>query len=300
MKTLSSISLDEQTVNDLISSWKNSLPVELGNLFTHKTDKGISRYDTYSLTPDRVDFIINNLNRPSSTINNNILTLSFEMGKGQLDTEDTYPVSEPTNDIFLPLLMVSLKEAVDGKTIYYFPLDPESETFTINYGKNLSSANSKEPLTEIQQISPKVAELFILKWQALLDIEIINSFEGLAADSVYINNKGDETAEISFSSQKLRRVNSFTFDNIETEAIIKEIENALDASKNVGFFVNLGAGLVVADFHPFNFRPIIRIETTDNTASIDSEGGNEDSTNVKYFDTSRPCPPFCDLSYNPK
>lgn len=283
---------DPEMVQELMLDWQKSLPLHIGDLFTRETGDGIERYDTYQLNSEYIPFIINNLDGGGDALTGgNILNFSIIMGRGTLEKgkeDDIAQNTGPTRNIFKPVLEVVLKEVVDDKYTYYFDLKPLDEIFALPIVNPSSKTN--------QEISPKVAELFILKWQSLTEGELIRAFEGLAANSATMNSKGEEKGEVIFSGQRLRRVEKYTFDDVETKAVIEKLkEHFKEESEEVAFFVNLGAGLIVPNFHPFNFRPIIKILATEksNSRARKEKGVDTDLPISYFFDTSKPCPPFC-------
>ncbi len=275
MKELLPLLPDQNTVDKMMLEWRKTLPLHIGDLFTHETKTGIERYDTYQLDHDFVNFIVTVLDKKPKK--ENIQTIAVIMGKRKQEGEEREG-TRPTHHIFSPVLEVFLKEKYQGKKKYFFYLEPNDERFSF----------SKIAVEADQRLSPKVAELFILKWQILEDGALINAFEGLVAEIIPPKRNEGEVGEVRFGGQKLRRVKKYTFDIPETRAIINNIIQ-FNNPEQVGFHINLGAGLTVPDFHPFNFRPIIRISPPKENSTL-----LEEDSNTSFYDTSRPCPPFCD------
>ena len=269
--------IDPSDVDELMANWRKCFPSELGNLFFHKAKDKIERYDTYELDNDSILKIVNELNEGGPS-GGNVKSLSVLMGKGQPSNNKKGASNGNLNDIFRPILKVILFEPVNNRREYFFILSEEDTTYKL-IGPIMHSDHKKE-------ISPKIAELFILKWQSLTDGEIINAFDCQVADKTVSEPTDNEG--ILFGTQKLRRVNLYRFDYNQTQSIISRLRGLLGEYEKISFFVNLGAGLTIADIHPFNFRPIIRI-----LASNDKRSSKAGDTTTNFYDTSKPCPPFC-------
>ncbi|MEM9546046.1 MAG: hypothetical protein AAGA77_08735 [Bacteroidota bacterium] len=271
-------------VKKLKYNWQKCLPILLGDLFTRVTEYGIERYDTYKLADHLVDFI-RELN--DSHGGHNVYTVSVIMGKRDAEDNSHFYLNSPSNNIFIPILEIVLHKAQYGHKVYYFYLEPMNKQFSLSYSNRSQYGDKKNdyPSTLEEDISPKVAELFIVKWQSIGDTELIEAFDCLApkntldVPSHYLHS--DETL---FTQQKLLRVIQYNFDALETKAIFKR----MDYYGEVNFYINLGAGLSVSDYHPFSFRPIITIEKKHG-----GRNSEDDIPPTTYFDTSRPCPPFC-------
>ncbi len=278
--------LSNSNVEDMKLNWQHCLPINIGNLFTYKTQTGTRRYDTYHLADTHLRHIINDLNYTGSDGVNNVETLAIVMGVKKTTFDDLALRVELEGTHFVPILEVVLKQAFNGKKTFYFAMEAIRDFFKDPAIPFIVSSDG--------EISPVVAELFILKWLSLTNVEVINAFNGLAANCVSTTADGvEERGTIIFSSQKLSRVVQYTFSTQETESIINVIKEgfAIDPGQT-SFYVHLGAGLEVPDFHPFNFRPIIGIvvEADDPTPDRRSQVA---VPGVTYFDTSKPCPPFC-------
>jgi len=282
-------------VKRMMRNWQKCLPIELGDLFTRETDLGIERYDTYQLASQNVKFIkkLNNLKT-----GDNVSTISVIMGKEDQNASVSPNSFDPSHSQFIPILKVELKEAYKKKSAYYFPTTPQRAKFDLNSSiamrSNINRLNESEDGE--QRLSPKVAELFIVNWQALGDTELIGAFDCLSPEGTLQLNTGITTPEQTvFSQQKLQRVRQYNYDVVETKAIFDN----LNVSKNVNFLISLGAGLSVADYHPFNFRPIVRINTNTNTKKSAKNktkfrvGRLAEEIPPGFYDTSRPCPPWC-------
>ncbi len=270
-------------VRKLMRNWRKCLPILLGDLFTKETETGTERYDTYKLH-DRFVKKIKNFN--NSHGGNNVETISVIMGKRNSEELTQIDFSAPSNDIFIPILEVKLYKARDGGKVHHYYLQPQNKAFDfLDYlrmkNKNGNNLNSKE---SDEHLSPKVAELFIVKWQSLGDTELINAFDCLTPEStIKVTSDGSMKGQMFFTQQKMLRVKRYNYSVAETNAIFINL-NEMD---EVNFFMNMGAGLAVADFHPFSFRPVVRIEEKN---LMDKSTSDIPPT---YYDTSRPCPPFC-------
>ena len=284
IKGIDPLLMPVKEVKRLMRNWQRCLPILLGDLFTMETPQGILRYDTYSLNKSNIKFIksLNNLYS-----GDNVKGISVIMGKKDLKVSKKSNEFNPSNSIFLPILLVELKTSYEGNLYYYFPTDPVNKIFNLNesIAKRTKIHNALNPGDAAQRLSPKVAELFIVNWQSLGDTELISSFDCLSPDgTIEIKSGNPSDPDIVFSEQKLLRVKQYNYDEMETKAIFDN----LNQSKQNKFFISLGAGLSVADYHPFNFRPIIRIEQP-----IPKNRLADDEDLPEYYDTSRPCPPWC-------
>jgi len=278
-----------KNVEQYMKNWHMCLPIQLGDLFTFTEDgfTGTKRYDTYTLKPRDLNFILNLYNGVKK-YPKNIKNLGVIMGKKINDKGKKVISTNPSNDIFVPILEVSLFKKVNGQKVYCFEMFPEKSTFAFNSstkGKSSFSANNLAKDLE-ESISPKVAELFIVKWQSIGDAELISAFDCLAPEGIRIVPTASGQDENLFLQQKLQRVKKYTFSKDETSSIFDTIIELY--SSQVIFKVYLGAGLTVADYHPFSFRPIIAIEQMD----LSTRSENMPPP-VTYYDTSRPCPPYC-------
>ncbi len=282
-------------VKRMMSNWQKCLPIALGDLFTRETKNGIERYDSYQLASQNVTFIkkLNNLYK-----GDNVSAISVIMGKKDHKIK-VFPGSfDSSQSEFIPILKVELKLAHNNNLAYYFPTTPQSSTFNLNSSIAMRSKINRlaNPGDEEQRLSPKVAELFIVNWQALGDTELISAFDCLSPEgTLEVNKNGPAPLQTVFSQQKLMRVKQYNYDEVETRAIFDN----LNVSKNVDFLISLGAGLSVADYHPFNFRPIVRINAIGTIkkktkTKTKLRGGRfVDELPPGFYDTSRPCPPWC-------
>lgn len=268
MSELKSTQIDQIKVEELTKRWQRALPKNMGNIFSYESKEGtIQRIDKYGLAKKFILDIIK-MNKGEEQ---NINTISILMGIGELDLENEIEDPGPDKHIFQPILAINF---CNSKKAYYFTLKPILEP-TIQ--AMFFEVDKKEDL------NPRIAELFMLNWQSLTDNALMNAFEGLTGDNINFNKSGLEHAEITFGRQKLRRVTKYVYTPKETQAILADLEDS------TALFLHLGSGLEVPDFHPFSFRPIIEIERE--TIEESAAGGGNGGSN--YYDTSRPCPPFC-------
>ncbi|MEM9920607.1 MAG: hypothetical protein AAF990_21090 [Bacteroidota bacterium] len=269
------LALTEEYANN----WLRCRPIDIGDLFSFESINGIKRYDAFNLAENGISQLLT-LDVYNGEAGN-IDRLSVVMGvkKAVVPPADD---AEQTRDIFQPVLEAKLKKAINGSTGYYFTLSPVDELFTLRQVhrryKIPVSQNNEEIVDMEEQISPKVAQLLILKWQGLTTANLISAFEGLTGLNE-INLAGDKV-ELVLYGQKIARVRRYNYDALESAKIIERLRNRMQAT----FTLHLGAGLVDPIFHPYNFRPIIKID------------GELPSPVVRpdFFDTSRPCPPFCE------
>lgn len=274
-------------VDEFKENWLRSSSVNLDNLFTYETQDGIERYDTFLLSNESAQQIIDAFDDLESE-NPEGTQVTLKVIMGEKTREFALAESfQSASGVFQPILEVSLSNSIAPvKVLLHFFLESVKQPFV------LSAANNSFK----NQISPQVAELFILNWQCLTTDGVINAFAGITAEKI-INESDTTLGEIQLGTRKLRRVTHYTFSNIESLSILKNLKKSLAYQHEFDptrFHLHLGTGLIVPDFHPFNFRPIIKI-----TSPIDHDDSlvePEDLFEAIFYDTSRPCPPFCDPS----
>ncbi|MDF1696000.1 MAG: hypothetical protein P1U56_09220 [Saprospiraceae bacterium] len=254
-------------VDKLRLQWQKCLSTELNNLFSRETPNGVQRTLNYRLNPTFVP-LIKKLNAYKN--GNNVKTISIVLGNGT-DGEDESNVNQ-----FVPLLQVILEKSMNKQKVYYFYLEP------IDLFHHLGIANNTvhSTINQNEELSPKVAQLFMLKWESLSNQDIVEAFECLAPEDYA--STGSNSSETFFSPPALKRVRQYNFDVDETNRIFMELNSVSKAD----FVLSMGAGLTVPNYHPFSFRPIIRVIKYSNAKSLVDPS-------TAYFDTSRPCPPFC-------
>lgn len=290
--------IDINKVNDLRNNWQRTLPIYLGDLFTRVTSTSIERFDTYKLNIEDVNEI---LAMNNSNGGENVKFISVIMG--MCKPEDVSPqefvnnFTKPTGNLFIPIIMLELNNPYNEELVYYFTLVPQPTIFKLMDPPGITRKTDLQYLLEDQKLSPKVAELFIVKWQKLNTTELINAFDSLAPEATIDVDLGEDKTIQTFSENKMLRVRQYNYDGAETKAIF---ENMNDVHKHgiVNFYISMGAGLSVMDFHPFNFRPIIRIEKAPEDISRNGRMRSNDELldfeiPASFYDTSRPCPPFC-------
>lgn len=280
MKKSSSGLTTEKVVKQLTTEWKSTLPTNIGNLFSYEYQEAIRRIERYDLAKGDIKTILtlNTIKKGKKASTSNIKNITILMGKGEYQVSKSTKKSGPDNQLFQPILEINLHTPIQQKKVtYHFLLSPVFKALPLQM---FFQVQQKEDL------SPRVAELFILNWQSLTDTALMNAFEGLAGDSMSIDNSsGLEHAEITFGRQRLRRVNKYIYSAEETQAILDNIADLTKPSLSL----YLGSGLEVPDFHPFSFRPIIHILDQENKIANTPGGGGGSN----YYDTSRPCPPAC-------
>lgn len=232
--------------NKLIKAWQCALPSDFGNLFSFELDGALQRVCKYVLEDAVVDFLVAEAS--------NIRIVSVVLG------------ADAKESVFQPILQIEL-----GKDTFYSP-------FQLVKSKTEEQFNA---LVNDEEINPTIAELFILHWQSLTNGELINAFEGLAADKIDSTPK-EKTAKIIYSHQKIQRVRKYTYLAEETKVMLQNLANFNQPTLSLC----LGSGLKVPNFHPYSFRPILNIAESSKKRAM----GGGPSEN---YDTSIPCPPVC-------
>ncbi len=268
--------LTTQELTTKIQNWETAPSYELAALFSFVNEGKRNRYDRFTIDTSDFGKTIKNLNTPpgDSMILNNISTVSIRMGANE----------EGGSKVFSPILQVNLYEAKDGQKEYYFAFYPDqnmpsefvSDAFVL-----------PESILPDSKISTEIAELFILKWHCLSENEIVQAFEANTTNKItYHDTQDGRKAFAELGPLKMLRVKSYLYDAIKTQQLIAEIIHYENNFENTSLILYTGAGLQVPNFYPFNFRPVLKVH------AIDTRTGQPQKVKT-YFDTSRPCPPFC-------
>lgn len=254
-------SMSQKKVAAATKRWARALPASFGNLFSfvNSKEEALQRISHYLLYEDAIKYLC-------KIKAEDISNITILMG-----------VSED-EQAFQPILKINRTKR---KPKYFsFQLD-QQPTSTFN---NFFASK--------QELNSEIAELFILHWQSLTNSNLINAFEGLTADKVETHEK-HKVGTILQNHQQLRRVRKYIYTQVESQAMLRDIA----AVNNPTISLYLGSGLTLPDFHPFSFRPIIDIKginkssTKSNSFSKSLAGSGSNN----YYDTSKPCPPFCGM-----
>lgn len=279
-----------EAVQEYTNNWSKLPGIYIDNIFCYETEKEIKRCNHFQLSEESITFIVDTLDQPIG----NIKAVSILLG---VSKEAPTNVSTLSVGIAYPILQLDLFLPINNETTtYYFHLafTPSELISAQTLSKNLhlksnnqsiQSESEGESYKSDSEISIKIAELFILNWQSLSDTEIINAFQAVTPDKIStVSNGVADLVDIQFGAQQMRRVKSYHFDEDGTLGIISNLRSATETnSASTSFRLHMGTGLQVENFYPFNFRPVIEIN---GEASNSTDFSN-------YFNTSRPCPPFC-------
>ncbi len=269
------LEIPKEEADQLAANWQDAYSSDLSRIFSFQSSKGRQRYDTFIMSSTSVNKIINELDSPSlMSLANNVLNISVIMGVDEVNNVKT----------FSPILEVSLNIPVNGSDVYYFTFQAIDEPFIIPSEKVNHFLSG--------EISAEIAELFILNWQSLSEDAFVSAFETITTDTINYPDVQTETLPIEtppyieFGSLKLYRVKSYQYSTEQTRTLINTLIDSLQNYTSTEFYFHAGHGLPNVNLHPFAFRPVL---------DVTSKGTSTDPNKVvnTYFDTSRPCPPFC-------